>query len=287
MKKNTSCFLAILFLFTLSGYAYADGYTIGEEDMLQISVWGNTDLSVHVPVRPDGMISMPLVGDIKAGGLTPQILKMNIEKELRRFVKSPVVSIMVTSINSFKVYIIGDGVSGAAALRGTAESSAAGGGQASGQITLKRSTTLLQLLAQLGPLGNIDLPKAYLLRSGKKLTVDFEELVGKGDFSQDLKLEPNDIIYLPGGYSSRVRVTGEVKTPGVIPYADGMTALDAVLSAGGFTDFASRNGVVILRKEGDGVKDITAKLRDVMNGDFSKNVFLKPGDIVTVKRSWF
>ena len=79
--------------------------------MLQISVWGNSDLSVHVPVRPDGMISMPLIGDVKAEGKTPRDLKAALEKELKRYVKAPVVSVTVTAINSFKVYVFGDGVS--------------------------------------------------------------------------------------------------------------------------------------------------------------------------------
>jgi polysaccharide export outer membrane protein len=288
MKLRVVTLFFIVVLLSLgANKIHAEGYVIGEEDMLQISVWGNADLSVHVPVRPDGMISMPLVGDVKAAGLTPQELKKVLEKDLSRFIKAPVVSVIVTAVNSVKVYIIGDGAS-RVATTGTSAGGAAGTGQpSSGQITLRRHTTLLQLLAQLGPLNDIDLAHAYLLRDKRKLSVNFEQLVQKGDYSQDVTLEANDIIYLPGGYSSRIRVTGAVRTPGVIPYAEGMTALDAVLSVGGFTEFASPNSTIIIRKEGNITKNIDVKLKDVINGNISKNVFLRPGDIVTVKTGIF
>lgn len=286
MRKSISLFLVALCCLAC-GTAYAEGYVIGEEDMLQISVWGNNDLGVHVPVRPDGRISMPLVGDVKAAGLTPQELKKVLEKDLGRYVKTPVVSVIVTAINSFKVYIFGEGAARATTAGGGAGGSGATGQGTTGQITLRRHTTLLQLLAQLGSLSEIDLANAYLLRDGKKLPAQFDLLINKGDYSQDVALEANDIIYLPGGYSNRIRVTGAVRTPGVIPYAEGMTALDAVLSAGGFTEFASQNSVLIVRKEGTATKNIDVKLKDVMNGNASKNVLLKPGDIITVKTGMF
>jgi polysaccharide export outer membrane protein len=286
MRNKTQQIFILFFLllvFCAGRTAQAEGYIIGEEDMLQISVWGNTELSVHVPVRPDGMISLPLVGDVKASGKTPQELKKVLEKELMRYIKAPVVSVTVTAINSFKVYVFGDGIS-----RPAGSGDAAGGGApASGQITLRRNTTLLQLLAQLGSLSNIDLPNAYLLRADKRVAVNFELLMAKGDYSQDVKLEPNDVIYLPGGFRNRIRITGAVRTPSVIPYSEGMTALDAVLSAGGFTEFASQNSVLVVRKDGDAIKSYKVPLKDVMNGDIHKNFALKPGDVVTVKTSWF
>ena len=287
MKKIIFNFL-LLFLLLAAGWpASAQDYIIGEEDVLQISVWENANLSGLVTVRPDGMISLPLVGDVKASELSPQELKKSIEKELARYMKVPVVSIIVTAINSFKVYVFGDGFTKPRIEVSAGASGAAPVTPISGQITLRRNTTLFQLLVQTGSLGNIDLRNAYIMRDGKKLTVDFEQLAAKGDFSQDVKLMSNDIIYLPGGFGNRIRITGEIKTPCVIPYAEGMTALDALLIAGGFTNFASRNDVIIARKDGDTIKIIEVKLKDVMNGDISKNVLLKPGDIVTVKQSWF
>ena len=273
---------SILFTIMLLA-APAEGYVIGDEDVLQISVWGSQELSVQVPVRPDGMISVPLLGDVQASGVTPLELKATLERGLSKFVKAPVVSVMVTAINSFKVYVFGEGVS-----RNATPGAAAGGGvSTSGMLTLRKNTSLIQLLAQVGSLRDADLKNSYILRDGKKLPVDFVALINKGDTSQDIQLASNDVIYIPDNFDQRIRVTGAVRTPMILHFSEGMTALDAVLSAGGFSEFASKNSVMVLRKEGDTVKNIEVPLKDVMNGNIKKNVSLKPGDIVTVNSGMF
>jgi polysaccharide export outer membrane protein len=275
MRTGAFCMGAVCLIFVMCLTAMAGGYVIGDEDVLQISVWGNQELSVTVPVRPDGKISVPLLGDVQATGVTPQELKIKLEQGLSKFVKAPVVSIMVTAINSFKVYVFGEGISRTA------------GTTSNGVITLKKNTTLIQILAQLGSLKNADLKNAYLMRGGQKLPIDFVQLVTKGDITQDIELASNDVIYIPDNYDQRIRVTGAVRTPVIVPFSEGMTALDAVLSAGGFTEFASQNSVVVVRKDGDGIKNIEVKLKDVMNGNITKNLFLQPGDIVMVHSNIF
>jgi polysaccharide export outer membrane protein len=274
----------VLLNFIMCLTVMAGSYVIGDEDVLQISVWGNQELSVTVPVRPDGKISVPLLGDVQATGVTPQELKLKLEQGLSKYVKTPVVSVMVTAINSFKVYVFGEGISRAPAAAGATAGAAS---SASGVITLRKNTTLIQLLAQLGSLKNADLKNAYILRGGQKLPVDFVQLVTRGDTSQDIELAANDVIYIPDNYDQRIRVTGAVRTPVIVPFSEGMTALDAVLSAGGFTEFASQNSVVVVRKDGNTVKNIEVKLRDVMNGNINKNLFLQPGDIVMVHSNIF
>ena len=256
----------------MGSYASADqGYRIGDEDVLQISVWGNPELNVQVPVRPDGMISFPLVGDVMARGVSPQELKANLEKDLSKFVKDPTVSVIVTEINSFKVYVIGEGVT-----------------TRSGVITLKRNTSLLQLLAQLGSLKNADLDNSFILRNDKKLNNNFSRLVRKGDIAQDIQLLPNDIVFIPDNFEKRITVVGEVKNPGTIPYREGLTAVDAILNAGGFTEFAKENDVIIVRKEANSVKHIEARVKDVIkNGETDKDVLLKPGDLIIIKTGIF
>ena len=262
----------------LSAVPAVEGYIIGDEDVLQISVWGSPELTVQVPVRPDGMISVPLAGDIKAAGLTPQELKTLLEKELTKYVKAPTVSVVVTAVNSFKVFVLGEGISRAAS--GTTGTS--------GAITLRRNTTLLQLLAQLGSLQNVDLSNSFILRNGQKLNVDFYKLAVKGDISQDIQLRPNDEIFLPDNFEKRIMVMGAVRTPGTIAYREGMTALDAILSAGGFTEFANPNDVIIARKEGNEVINIEVKLNDVLKrGQIDKDLPLRPGDRIIVKTGIF
>jgi polysaccharide biosynthesis/export protein len=271
------CSVLLATLWISSDVSADQGYLIGEEDVLQISVWGNQELSIQVPVRPDGMISFPLVGDVRAAGIGPQELKLLLERELSKFIKTPTVSVIVTAINSFKIYVIGEGIS-----------STTGGVSNPGVITLKRNTALLQLLAQLGSLKNADLNNAYILRDGKRLNNDFFKLIIKGDMAQDLPLKPNDIILIPDNFEKRIMVVGAVRNPGIIQYREGLTVTDAILNTGGFTEFAKQNDVMIVRREGTSVKNIEARLKDVIqDGDISKDVSLKPGDLIIVKTGMF
>lgn len=274
-----------LFMVVTAGSARGGTYVIGDEDVLQITVWGNQELSVVVPVRPDGMISVPLLGDVQATGNTPQELKAALERGLARFVKAPVVSVIVTAVNSFKVYVFGEGIS--RSITAGSIGTEAGGRPNTGVITLRKNTSLLQLMAQLGSLRDADFKRAYLLRKGKKLNVDFVALITLGDNSEDVQLATNDVIYIPDNFSQRIRIIGAVRTPTTVPYVEGMTALDAVLSAGGFTDFADQNDVVIVRNDGARVRSLRGKLNDVLNGNISRNVLLLPGDIVTVHSGLF
>jgi len=276
MKNRIFIGFTVLLLFTgiFSEVSADQGYLIGDEDILQISVWGNPELNVQVPVRPDGMISFPLAGDVKASGVSPLELKSKLENELSKFVKTPTVSVMVTAINSFKVYVIGEGITL--------------GGTNSGVITLRRNTSLMQLLAQVGSLKNADLNSAYILRDEKKLNNDFFKLIVKGDISQDIQLKPNDIIFIPDSFEKRIMVVGAVKNPGIIQYREGLTIVDAILNTGGFTEFAKQNDVLIVRKEGKAMKNIEARMKDVIkDGDISKDILLKPGDFIIVKTGIF
>ena len=87
----------------------ADGaYTIGPEDILDITVWNNAGLSRTVPVRPDGKISLPLLDDVQAAGVTPKQLKTNLTRRLAKYVASPEVSVIVREIHSRKVAVVGE-----------------------------------------------------------------------------------------------------------------------------------------------------------------------------------
>jgi polysaccharide export outer membrane protein len=87
--------------------APAREYTIGVDDVLEISVWENTSVSRVVPVRPDGRISLPLLNDVQASGLTPMQLQKNLTSALEPYIKSPLVSIIVREVHSFKVSVVG------------------------------------------------------------------------------------------------------------------------------------------------------------------------------------
>lgn len=169
-----------------SADASVEQYLIGVDDEVQVSVWRNPDLGITVPVRPDGKISMPLVGDVVAGGRSPDQVAADIQEKLAVYVRDPQVAVILTQLRSHE-------------------------------------------------------------------------------------------------YLSRVRVTGAVRQPVSVPYRQGMTVLDAVLAAGGVTDFAASDRASLYRKSGEQTTSHAVKLDQILNrGDLSTNFTVAPGDVITV-----
>ena len=162
-------------------------YRIGVDDQLQVTVWQNQELSVSVPVRPDGKITVPLIGDVMAGGKTPEEVAAEIKDKLASYIRDPQVAVILTALRSHE-------------------------------------------------------------------------------------------------YLSRVRVTGAVRQPVSIPYRQGMTVLDAVLAAGGTTEFAAPDRTELFRESKDGVTTPYAVRLDkvLQKGDLDTNYPVQPGDVVTV-----
>jgi polysaccharide export outer membrane protein len=158
-------------------------YVIGSQDMLDISVWREPDFSRTVPVRPDGKISLPLLNDMQAAGLTPSQLAAELTKSLNKFVTNPQVTIIVTQINSQRFYILGE------AAR-------------PGAYTLIPEMTILQALSNAGgftPYANSK--KIYLLReeNGKqqKLSFNYKDVVAGKRTEQNIVLKNGDTIVVP------------------------------------------------------------------------------------------
>lgn len=158
-------------------------YVIGTEDVLTVNVWKETDISRSVPVRPDGKISLPLLNDVQAAGVTPQQLAASIRDGLKKFMSDPEVTVIVTAVNSRKVYILGE-VS------------------RPGAIPLLSGMTVLQALASAGSFTQFaNIKGIYVLRneSGKQVKYPFNyKAVVKGqNQSQNLELKPGDTIVVP------------------------------------------------------------------------------------------
>ena len=83
-------------------------FLLGPEDVLEITVWKNVDLSKTVTIRPDGLISLPIIGDVQADGLTANDLAERITQRLRQYVQNPAVSVSVKEINSYAIYVVGE-----------------------------------------------------------------------------------------------------------------------------------------------------------------------------------
>ncbi|WP_426284804.1 XrtA/PEP-CTERM system exopolysaccharide export protein [Luteibacter sp. E-22] len=169
-----------------------DAYLIGVDDQLQVTVWHNPDLSVSVPVRPDGKVTVPLVGDIPAGGRTTEQVATEIQQKLGQYIRDPQVAVILTALRSHE-------------------------------------------------------------------------------------------------YLSRVRVTGAVRSPISIPYRQGMTVLDAVLAAGGTTEFAAADRTELYRRnEGGSTQSYAVRLEKILQqGDLANNYPVQPGDVITVPQRAF
>ena len=270
VKKSTGVFLLVsLLLMFVPSLSTAGDYIIGEGDGLFISVWGVERLNFNVKVRPDGKITVPGIGDVTASGLQPQNLQKDLTEKLKELVKNPIVTVTVSEITNSKVYIFGSGIK-------------------SGVYDVVRKTTLLQILCSLSDVKAADFRKAYLLRNGKKIKEDFHNLYVNGDIMDDVTIDTNDAIFIPLLLDKSVYVLGAVNNPKAIEFREGMTVMEAILEAGGFTKFASQNSTRIIRKEGGKETTMPIRAKDLLKkADLKQNVRLKPGDYIIVDESMF
>ena len=159
-------------------------YSIGTEDILAINVWKEPELSRTVPVRPDGKVTVPLIGEVQAQGLTPNELETNIAKALKSFVANPEVSVIVQEVHSVKFNILGE-VS------------------KPGSYPLAKPTTVLDAIALAGGFRDFaKTTKIYVLRvrsDGSRNTMPFnyKNVIKGKNFEQNVELSPGDTIIVP------------------------------------------------------------------------------------------
>ena len=159
-------------------------YVIGPDDVLQVLFWREKDNSAEVVVRPDGLISLPMLNDIHAGGLTPEQLRQKVVAEAKRFFKDePDVSVIVKAINSRKVFITGQVAK-------------------PGAYPLGGPMTVLEIIATAGGFGEwADQKKIAIMRveNGKPVTLKFnyKEVVAGKNLKQNVLLKPGDMIIVP------------------------------------------------------------------------------------------
>jgi len=162
-------------------------YMIGPEDVLEISVWKNADLSKVVTVRPDGKISLPLIGDLVAAGKTPEELRDALAARLSEYQKTVVVSVIVQDVNSYRIYMVGEV-------------------RSPGVFNLKSKTTVLQAIAMAGGFTQFASKNKILVIREKpgaaggseKIRVRYDDIVDRKVFSDNnLTLMPGDTIIVP------------------------------------------------------------------------------------------
>jgi len=163
--------------------ADSDQYIIGAEDVLYIHVWREDTLSRTVPVRMDGNISLPIIQEIKAAGLTPIQLKETLTMKLKEFIESPNVSVTVMEANSFKVFVSGQV-------------------RTPGVYRLRSETTILQIIPMAGGFTDwADEKKILIIRKEngkeKRITVNYKKIMKGGDPGSNIILKAGDTIIVP------------------------------------------------------------------------------------------
>ena len=160
-------------------------YVIGPGDNVNIQVWRNPELSMSVPVRPDGRITGPLVEDLVAMGKTPTALARDMEKELSKFIRDPVVTVIVTGFvgpYSEQIRVIGE-----AAKPQT--------------LPYKQKMTMLDVMIVVGGITDFaDGNSATILRTSEnnaQYRVRLKDLVKRGDFSANVEMKPGDVLIIP------------------------------------------------------------------------------------------
>lgn len=158
-------------------------YVIGPQDVLDVSVWKEPEVSRVVPVRPDGRISLPLLNDVQAAGLTPAALAAQLTESLKKYVTNPQVTVIVTAINSQRVYLLGEVTR-------------------PGAFPMIPGMTVLQAISSGGGFTQYARTKAiYVLRNenGKqvKYPFNYKDVLGGKKPEQDIALKAGDTIVVP------------------------------------------------------------------------------------------
>ena len=167
-----------------AGALGVDGdYKIGPEDVLDIAVWNNTAISRAVPVRPDGKISLPLLNDVQAAGLSAMQLRDILAKKLAEYVPAPEVSVIVREVHSFKVAVIGEV-------------------RLPGHYELKSRTTVLDILAKAGPFTDFaSRARIFVLRlngtTKKRIPFNYNKVIAADGEHENFFLQPGDIVVVP------------------------------------------------------------------------------------------
>jgi len=169
-----------------SSYASASDYRIGPGDMLNVVVWKNPDVSGQIPVRPDGRISLPLVGDVTAAGKTPMALADELKDKLKPYIKDPLVTVTPTQFVgpvARQIRVIGEAAQPRA-------------------IPFTSNITVLDVMIDVGGLTKYaDGDRAVIVRveNGKQQTyhVHLDSLIRDGDVSQNVSMQPGDILIIP------------------------------------------------------------------------------------------
>ncbi len=253
-------------------------YTVGPNDVLTVTVWGHADLSRDCVVDPDGVVAFPLVGRLKAAGLTPKDFAEQLRAALEKdYLVNPHVTVVVKEYLSQKVLVLGEA-------------------ERPGVFHLTGPTTVLDILSRAGGPAKTAGRQLILMRNrsgaaggpgaggaGMRLSVD---RIQAGEPADNVRMEDGDTLLLLK--RNAFFVLGEVKRPGSYQLDRDTNVLEGITLAGGFTDKAAPGRTRVIRSTPEGQQVITVDLNDAMKrGRRDKAIQLRENDVVVVPESFF
>jgi len=257
----------------MQGIRPDDEYVIGPEDLLEIEVFQADELKRKTRVSSQGYIGFPLIGQVKAGGLTTSQLEKEIASRLDRFMEGPIVSVYVAEYKARKIAVIGS--------------------VTAPQIySVTGQKYLLDMLSMAGGLTKDAGDICYVIRPlneeggisrTETIVIDLKELLINGNVALNIPVFNGDVINIPKG--GMVFVDGAVERPGAFPLQQNTTLLQAVAMAGGLKFEADKSDIRIFRDRGDGSRDIITVDYEAINKGVSGDVSIKDNDIIIVPKS--
>jgi polysaccharide export outer membrane protein len=245
------------------------GYLIGPGDVLKIEVWGHPDVSRDVIVDYRGEIKLPPVRRMSVMAFTTYQLEEELYKSLSKYLIDPVVFVTVKEFNSQRIIALGE--------------------TTTGMYTLKRKTSLVEFLSEIGgPTENANVTRIKLIKKdGEIFTYNLNELISDPKKRDETLVSEGDTIYVPPTDINRVSVLGQVNDPKMINIKEKLTLVEAITTAGGFNENAVRSSVIVLRGELGDMKGYRVNMARIFSkGDIGLNIELEPGDIVYVPKSF-
>jgi len=256
--------------------AFVRAYRIGPGDLLEIRVFEVKELDQVVRVSEDGSITLPLLGRVVVEGMTQEgVTKKLTDLLSAKYVKNPQVTIFIKEYKNQQVAVIG-----AIARAGSYE--------------LVGRKNLLQIISMAGGFSESAGNEVFILREGpdgqtSTIAVDLKDLLGNGNQSLNVAIEPNDVINVPVDKEIRVFVMGRVTRPGAVKskLSEGITLFQAIADAGGLAEGAKESAITITRKDQAGKeRKIKVNLKDIIKGR-KKDIVLQEGDVVYVPESFW
>lgn len=263
-------------------------FTLGPGDRLLIDVAGQPDSRIETIVGPDGKVYYEMLGGIDVWGKTLSQARTAIEEGLKEYYReTPRVNITLQEVGSKRVWVLGRlGTPGLYPLNGPTtllDAISAAGGPSSGQTVAQLSTG--GTVTMPNPRTNAgDLSQAFVVRKGQPLPVNLQRLLQDGDMSQNIYLEPDDLIYLPSPRAQEIYVLGAVAQARAVRVPGQATLISAIASAGGTGPNAHLTNVAVVRGGVSNPAIAVYDYRRIVSG-LDPDVRLEPNDIVYVPKT--